>query len=598
MTLRIAVDFGTSSTCVAVSVNGREPQAVVVDGHPLMSSAVYAAPDGTLFVGQEADRQAAMDPSRYEPHPKRRIDEAELLLGTTVLKVRDVIRAVLTRAVSEARRMAAGAPPDQLVLTHPADWGGIRTQVLRQAAGGLAARIALVPEPVAAAVFHAASFPQPRGAADRALAVFDLGGGTMDVSVVRRQPAGYQVLATRGDPSFGGADIDQLLLEQVGSLVAGTDAPAWRGLIEGRELPDRRRRRVIRQDIRGAKETLSRHTYTDVPLPPPFPDAHLTRADLERLIAGPIDRAVELTMTTIRDAGQTPAQLAGIFLVGGSSRIPMVARLVHERCGIMPTTLDQPETVVARGALRAVGPDPAGTGVLPARTAPRTAPPPRQAAPTTPARGHPIPAVPPPNVAQPNLAPPSSPEPANRRRLAWIAGGAVVVVAAAIGLVLLLPGGDQNPPAPTGEQTQPSREIAQYEYRFALPNGWTQTGGDPAKLSTEAKPSGGESGDDLVIVQEIRLAFDSDADRPRAVDKLRADYENAGDAFSRFDENANFADREVIYYQERHSGTTVDWYVIFQSHTQVSIGCQFTDQGQDTVAPACETIVRTMTITE
>jgi len=68
VTVRVAVDFGTSSTCVVASVNAREPQVVVIDGQPLMSSAVYAAPDGTLFVGQEAERQAAVDPSRYEPH--------------------------------------------------------------------------------------------------------------------------------------------------------------------------------------------------------------------------------------------------------------------------------------------------------------------------------------------------------------------------------------------------------------------------------------------------------------------------------------------------------------------------------------------------
>ncbi len=113
MTLRVAVDFGTSSTCVAISVAGREPQVVAVDGPPLMSSAVYAAADGTLFVGQEADRQAAIDPSRYEPHPKRRIDETELLLGASVLQVRDVVRAVLSRAVGEARRVGrrrAGRP--------------------------------------------------------------------------------------------------------------------------------------------------------------------------------------------------------------------------------------------------------------------------------------------------------------------------------------------------------------------------------------------------------------------------------------------------------------------------------------------------------
>ncbi|WP_033291214.1 type VII secretion-associated protein [Amycolatopsis jejuensis] len=390
MTVRVAVDFGTSSTCVVASVNGREPQVVVVDGQPLMSSAVYAAADGTLFVGQEAERQAAVDPSRYEPNPKRRIDEGELLLGEAVLRVTDVVHAVLERAVTEARHIAGDAEVDLLVLTHPADWGAIRTRLLRQAAGRLAREVALVPEPVAAAVYHAATFapvatPDGRtvefsGSPGDALAVLDLGGGTVDVSVVRRSPeaaraarvpgsppqrGGFQVLATRGDPSFGGADIDQALLDHVGSLVSGTDPEAWQQLVEGRELADRRRRRVLRQDVRGAKETLSRHVYTDVPLPPPFADAHVTREDLERLIGTPLGRVVELTVAAITDAGLRPRQLTAIFLVGGSSRIPMISRLVHERTSVVPTSLDQPETVVARGALRAVQLDPDRTGALP-----------------------------------------------------------------------------------------------------------------------------------------------------------------------------------------------------------------------------------------
>jgi molecular chaperone DnaK len=589
--LRVAVDFGTSSTCIAVSVRGREPQVVAVDGNPLMSSAVYAGPEGTLFVGQEADRQAAIDPSRFEPHPKRRIDEPELLLGNTVIGVREVIRAVLTRAVAEARGVAGGSGVEQLVLTHPADWGGIRTRVLRQAANGLANRIVLVPEPVAAAVFHAASFPPQRGAADLPLAVLDLGGGTIDIAVVRRRAGtgtGYQVLATHGDPTFGGADIDQLLIDHVGSLVSRTEPDVWRALIEGRELPDRRRRRVIRQDVRSAKETLSRHNYADVPLPPPFPDAHVTRADLERLIDAPVRRAVELTERTIGEAGLTPARLAGIFLVGGSSRIPMVSRLVHQRLGVVPTTLDQPETVVARGALRAVSPEPDHTGVVsPSSFPPRQPPlPPPRVGPPTPARGHPVPTPPPPSSSGVN------------RRTLWLLAGTAVVLAGAVALVMVLTSGTGGQAQPTTPRPQPGREIAQYEYRFTLPDGWTQTGGDAGRLRTEIKPSTAPQGVDEIQVEEIRLAFDSDADRARAVDKLRSDFDGAGEAFTDFDDQARYGGRPVVHYQQHRDDSTVDWYILFRSHTQVSVGCQFTDTGRDAVAEACATVVQSMTIAE
>lgn len=605
MSLRVAVDFGTSSTCIAVSVRGREPQVVVVDGQPLMSSAIYVAHDGTVFVGQEADRQAAVDPSRYEPNPKRRVDETELLLGATVLRVSDVIRAVLTRAVNEARRVAGGARVDQLVLTHPADWGGTRTKVLRAAAVGLAARVQLVPEPVAAAVFHAASFPSARGRLP-VLAVLDLGGGTVDASVVRavtRGPSGqprpaFQVLATKGDPTFGGADIDQLLLEHVGSVVSKADADAWRALVEGRDLPDRRRRRVIHQDVRGAKETLSRHAYTDVPMPPPFPDAHITRVDLERLITGPIDRAARLVTATITDAGLAPAQLTGIFLVGGSSRIPLVSRLVHQRCGIVPTTLDQPETVVARGALRAVAGDAEGTGALSSGAIDAAD------AVTVQTPHRPPPQPPPPGrapVPPPVPAPAAAPGPRRGRLL--LSGGVFLLVAAiAVALVVVLGDNTDEPPKERAKTTpvQSSRMISQYEYEFELPEGWLQTGSDAETLRTEIKPSSAESGNDLVLVEQIRLAFDSTTDRPRAVTKLRDEFEAAGPTFSGFEENVTFAGREVIHYRQRLEkvDARVDWYIVFQGHAQVSIGCQRATGGigPKAVGAACQTVVRSLTV--
>jgi hypothetical protein len=101
--------------------------------------------------------------------------------------------------------------------------------------------------------------------------------------------------------------------------------------------------------------------------------AHVTREDLERLLTGPLGRAVELTRAAIDEAGLRPKQLTAIFLVGGSSRIPMDSRLVYERTGVVPTTLDQPETVVARGALRAVLVDPDRMGALPGTVVARAA---------------------------------------------------------------------------------------------------------------------------------------------------------------------------------------------------------------------------------
>jgi molecular chaperone DnaK len=614
MTLHVAVDFGTSSTCVAISVDGREPQVVAVDGQPLVPSAVYAGQDGTLFVGQEAERQAAIDPSRYEPHPKRHVDEGDLLLGDTVIGVPDVVRAVLGRAVAEARRLAGNAPVDVLVLTHPADWGAVRTRVLRQAGAGLAGEVVLVPEPVAAAVFHAASHSLPDGAA---LAVLDLGGGTVDVSVVRRQQgaapdrgpavAGFTVLATHGDPNFGGADIDQLLLEHVGSPLAESNRDDWLALTEGREMSDRRRRRVLWQDVRGAKETLSRHTYTDVPMPPPFPDAHVTRDDLEKLIAVPLRRAVALAVATIAQAGLRPDELAGVFLVGGSSRIPLVGRLVYQRLGVIPTTLDQPETVVARGALRALSLDPSRTGGLATQQTVILAPVPvpnaatamgSQVTRTVPRSGQ-LPMPPgqsPPRQAP--AAPASTARPAGRRgrrRRLLVGALAVLLVGAATGgIVVYAHRGDATQRAvstpPPGEQL-----IAQYDYRFTTPRGWAETASNASDLEVRITPTNAPTGEDAIYVREFRLSYDSTKDRQRAVTELRPGVADAG--YLNFKPSLRFANRDVAYYQQPGNDATVDWYVLFQGPVQVSIGCQYPTVDQTAVTTACQQVVGAITIT-
>ncbi|MEU4668999.1 type VII secretion-associated protein [Amycolatopsis sp. NPDC023774] len=677
MTVRVAVDFGTTSTCVVASVNGREPQVVVIDGQPLMSSAVFAAADGTLFVGQEAERQAAVDPSRYEPNPKRRIDEGELLLGDSVLRVTDVVHVVLGRAVAEARRIAGDAEVDLLVLTHPADWGAIRTRLLRQAAGRLAREVALVPEPVAAAVYHAATFapvasPDGRtvefsGRPGEALAVLDLGGGTVDVSVVQRLPeagrgpgarGGFQVLATRGDPSFGGADIDQALLEHVGSLVSGADPDAWQQLVTGRELTDRRRRRVLRQDVRGAKETLSRHTYTDVPMPPPFADAHVTREDLEKLIAAPLGRTVELTSAAIADAGLRPRQLTAIFLVGGSSRIPMISRLVHERTGVVPTSLDQPETVVARGALRAVLVDPDRTGALPGasvarspgspsgplpdqrtdvvrpgelrrpgtaqgegegrtellsrptppRARPRSPSPPSSgpipAVRATPGRGFAGPAGPP---GPPGLAPPGGPVRPLGQPWASDSGATgtrgrkrlwvivVVVAVVVVAAAAVLFVVNRGSDEPAAQQ---GKTFVQYDFSISAPPDWVQTSDQVAERQVILHPQNAATGNDLVVAQEFVMDYDATVDRAQLVNSLQA--QAARDLnYSAFDPNLTYGGRTVIGYHQRKSDQlTVNWYVVVQGKIRVHVGCQYEAPAlRQRVDTACEQIVRTLKIT-
>ena len=148
---RLGIDFGTTHTVAVIETADGRAQPLLFDSSPLLSSAVFADTDGRLLTGRDGDRSARLNPTRYEPNPKRRIDESSILLGNDEFPVPKIISAVLTRVAVEAVR-ATGGTPAQTVLTHPANWGSYRKDVLVHAAAtaGLTA-VTVVPEPVAAA---------------------------------------------------------------------------------------------------------------------------------------------------------------------------------------------------------------------------------------------------------------------------------------------------------------------------------------------------------------------------------------------------------------------------------------------------------------
>ncbi|CAM01050.1 Hsp70 protein [Saccharopolyspora erythraea NRRL 2338] len=347
----LSVDLGTSNTVAVLSAHGRPPRVVEVDGSATMPSAVFAAEDGAIIVGREAERRARLDPSRFEPNPKRRVDEGTLLLGESIITVTDAMAAVLHRVAEETTRQLGGAQPDEVRLTHPAQWGPTRRNVLLSAArlAGFGSNLVLVPEPVAAAA-HFASFPDRSLAPGQALAVYDLGAGTFDCAVVGATQSGFAVLAEDGLPDLGGLDVDQALLEHVGRQVSNKDPQRWQRLLRPESTADRRAQRALREDVKAAKEALSRHVQTEVPMPEPFEDVLVTRGELEALVRPSMLRSVEMVASVVRSNGMAPENLAGLYLVGGSSRLPLVATLIGEQLRIVATSLDQPETAVALGA--------------------------------------------------------------------------------------------------------------------------------------------------------------------------------------------------------------------------------------------------------
>ncbi|MEV4314520.1 Hsp70 family protein [Actinocrispum sp. NPDC049592] len=463
----LSVDLGTSNTVAVLSAHGRPPRVIEVDGSATMPSAVFAGEDGNLVVGRDAERRARLDPSRFEPNPKRRVDEGTLLLGDTVVPVTDALAAVLRRVSDETSRQLGGAKPDEVRLTHPAQWGPVRRNVLLASArlAGMGSNLVLVPEPVAAAA-HFASFPGQSLAPGKALAVYDLGAGTFDIAVVGATQHGFSVLAEDGLPDLGGLDVDQALLEHVGRQVSHRDPARWQRLLRPETTGDRRAQRALREDVKAAKEALSRHPQTEVPMPEPFDDVLVTRAELEALIRPSLLRSVELLAATVRTTGMTPDRLIGIYLVGGSSRIPLVATLIAEQLRVVPTSLDQPETAVALGAHHvpregismrtqevnsALAEDQPTATMTPVRAgAYRGAPqsggfPAQQAFP--PSGPQPIRQPLPANFPQAKPAPAPAPEKKGNRKLLLTVGAFVVVAAVAVGAFFLLRPGSDVPTA-------------------------------------------------------------------------------------------------------------------------------------------------------
>jgi hypothetical protein len=362
--LSLAVDLGTSHTVAMMRWADGRTRPLLFDGQPLLPSAVFLDTTGRLHVGRDALRLGFAEPGRFEPNPKRRVDDGTVLLGDSGVPVAGLFAALLGAVAREAVATAGFLPP--AVLTYPAAWGARRREVLAEAVAqaGWPAETTFLPEPVAAARYFAEILrrPVPVGSA---LAVFDFGGGTLDVAVVRNDghAAGFTVAASGGLDDLGGLDLDAAVAEHLGKSLAGAEPAAWKALTDPVTLAQWRARRQFWEDVRGAKEMLSRAVFAPVPVPGVEHAVPLTRDEFEA-VAGPlVRRGIAETGEVIAAAGLTPGELAGLFLVGGSSRVPLVARLLHSELGIAPTVLEQPELPVAEGAVLAARVAPAGAAI-------------------------------------------------------------------------------------------------------------------------------------------------------------------------------------------------------------------------------------------
>ncbi|GAB4004257.1 hypothetical protein GCM10029992_48640 [Glycomyces albus] len=191
----LAIDFGTSNTVAVLRQTGTADRPLLFAGSPVMPSAVFLDDDGRFHTGREAERMAQLDPAAFEPHPKQHVGVDLVLLGEREVPAADLAAAVLARVRQAAVEVLGEAPA--AVLTHPAQWGPHRIAVLERAAAAADLEVSrLVAEPVAAA--HRFAQVESVDSAAGLIGVFDLGGGTFDIAVLRRDRSGRFAVAAQG----------------------------------------------------------------------------------------------------------------------------------------------------------------------------------------------------------------------------------------------------------------------------------------------------------------------------------------------------------------------------------------------------------------
>jgi molecular chaperone HscA len=359
----IGIDLGTTHSVVAHVRDGRPSAVTTCDGGPLLPSVVYYGDHGRVLVGRSAQSYAERDPERtiasvkrfmgrgaedvqtqslgtYKFAPTRSLEDAKLIrfdLGghtKTAVEISAEILKSLKQSAAEQLRAVGGA-----VITVPAYFDDAQRQATRDAArlAGIEV-LRLLNEPTAAALAYGLE-----SQASGTFAVYDLGGGTFDITLLRLEDGVFQVKSTGGDSALGGDDMDRAVAEKF--LVA-----------MGFPMPNQAPKAVIGLVLaaaRDAKHQLTEASEVQLELPRAGGgdvSVLLTRAELDALIEPLLERTGRAARRALRDAELEPTELDGVILVGGATRVPRVRSYVSELFGRAPLSDIDPDLVVAYGA--------------------------------------------------------------------------------------------------------------------------------------------------------------------------------------------------------------------------------------------------------
>ena len=342
----IGIDLGTTNSCVAVMEGG---EAVVIpnaEGNRTTPSVVAFSKTGERMVGQVAKRQAITNPDRTISSIKREMgSDYKVNVDGKAYTPQEISAMILQKLKSDAEAYL-GQTVSEAVITVPADFTDAQRQATKDAGkiAGLDVK-RIINEPTAAALAYGVDKEQ-----SQKIMVYDLGGGTFDVSILDIDDGVIEVLATAGNNRLGGDDFDECIMKWMVSEFKRTDNVDLSG--------DKVAMQRLKEAAEKAKIELSSATTTNINLPfitadangPKHLDMTLTRAKFNELTADLVERTMTPVRKALADAGLKASDLAKVLMVGGSTRIPAVYDAVKKELGCEPFKGINPDECVAVGA--------------------------------------------------------------------------------------------------------------------------------------------------------------------------------------------------------------------------------------------------------
>ena len=346
----IGIDLGTTNSCVAVMEGGNPNVITNSEGARTTPSVVAFQKDGERIVGQVAKRQAVTNADRTIMSIKRKMGTSEkVTIDGKAYTPQEISAMILSKLKTDAESYL-GETVSQAVITVPAYFNDSQRQATKDAGkiAGLEV-LRIINEPTAAALAYGMTDM------DKTVMVYDLGGGTFDVSILEIADGVFEVLSTNGDTHLGGDDFDQAIIDYLVKTFKESD---------GIDLStDKMAMQRLKEAAEKSKIELSATTTSAVSLPfiavdangPKNLDITLTRAKFDELTASLVDRTLVSIRNAMRDANLSALQIDEVLLVGGSSRIPAVQEAVKKEMGKEPHKGINPDECVAVGAARQAG---------------------------------------------------------------------------------------------------------------------------------------------------------------------------------------------------------------------------------------------------